>query len=302
MVEVAVAGADDEGRDLVEGVDQRRPLGVARVAHGDTGPVGQFGQLDTVAARVASPALLPRQGGSWVVGTPFSGCCMDVFLSGCGPLSQGDGAGFVGLCDIRSGRAARASALAYAADSEHDSPTCAVLIRSLWVTTPGRSPGETRARRGTTAVAARSYADTAREDPCLDPLTSVRRAAAGALVSVWQLRRGPCRPRRNWSTSRPNSPPSGTPPATTRSPGYPTAGPSTSGRHAAHRRGRATPHRGRPRRRRLQTGQRRFGHSAGDQVLVTSPAGWPPSPGTTWWPGSAATSSPACSPVGDGRR
>src|SRR5689334_18569109 len=58
VVELAVLGAQEERRDLVRGVDQSRPVGVAGVADRDVAAV-QAGHLDAVAARVAAAALAP---------------------------------------------------------------------------------------------------------------------------------------------------------------------------------------------------------------------------------------------------
>src|SRR6516162_10145464 len=58
VVELTVLDAPDERVDLSRGVDERRAVGVTRVAYGDF-PVRQFGDLHAAAVRVAEGALAP---------------------------------------------------------------------------------------------------------------------------------------------------------------------------------------------------------------------------------------------------
>jgi hypothetical protein len=58
IVELSALHALEEGRDLRPSVDQYRALRFSGVAHRHR-PVGEFGQLNAVAARVAHRTLTP---------------------------------------------------------------------------------------------------------------------------------------------------------------------------------------------------------------------------------------------------
>ena len=58
IVELTAVHALEEGCDLRSGVDEYRALGFPGVAHGHP-PIGEFGQLNAVAARIAHRALTP---------------------------------------------------------------------------------------------------------------------------------------------------------------------------------------------------------------------------------------------------
>src|SRR5207248_1556706 len=63
VVEVPIAGAEDERLDLLGGVDQRRAFWIPRVPYRDAGTVRELSQLDAVSTRVAAPALAPPESG-----------------------------------------------------------------------------------------------------------------------------------------------------------------------------------------------------------------------------------------------
>ena len=58
IVEFSAVHALDEGCDLCSGVDEYGALGLPRVAHGHR-PIGEFGQLNAVAAWIAHRTLTP---------------------------------------------------------------------------------------------------------------------------------------------------------------------------------------------------------------------------------------------------
>ena len=58
IVELSAVHALDEGRDLRSGVDEYGASGLPGVAHGHR-PIGEYGQLNAVAARVAHRTLTP---------------------------------------------------------------------------------------------------------------------------------------------------------------------------------------------------------------------------------------------------
>jgi hypothetical protein len=58
IVELSAVHAREEGRDLGSSVDQHRALGLPGVTHRHR-PIGEFGQLNAVAARIAHRTLTP---------------------------------------------------------------------------------------------------------------------------------------------------------------------------------------------------------------------------------------------------
>src|SRR6266540_346259 len=59
IVEIAIAGARDEGRDLFERVDEGGTLRIPGITHGDPPAVRELCHLDAVSTGVAAAALLP---------------------------------------------------------------------------------------------------------------------------------------------------------------------------------------------------------------------------------------------------